>query len=138
MFGFDDIQSNMQTLEFVVINNGNQIKQYQTIIKNISLDQFIDGQITMKVFDNEGKLMLTQGPKKYHTHPIGTVANHEGKDKVFQEWEFGVLGDDFTPGLQCFVVWNAKDTRQLGSEVQKFTSFFTPEEEEITTLENLN
>jgi len=132
MFGFDDIESNLQTLEFVVINNGNQKKQYQTIIKNISLERAFDGKITMEVFDDKGKLMFRDGPKNYHVNPIG-----QKQDTVFQDWEFPVTGDDFTPGLQCFVVFNAKDKNQLGSEVQKFTSFFTPEEEEITTLESL-
>lgn len=136
MIGFDDIDSKMQTLDFVIVTNNNQKKQYQTIIKNISHDQPIEGQIKMQVFGIDRKSILSQGPKKYHIHPIGTQPAHEGEDTVFQEWEFE-MNEKFKPGLQFFVVFNATDTKQLGSQVQKFTSFFSEEEpEEIPTFEN--
>jgi len=122
MFGFDDIESKLQTLEFVIINNANQKKQYQTIIKNISFDQYIDGQIKMEVFDLDEKLMLSQGPEKYHIHPIGTQPSHEGKDTVFQEWEFKIT-EKFKPGLQFFVVFNATDTKNQGSEVKLSSTY---------------
>lgn len=138
MFGFDDIESKLQTLQFVVITNNNQKKQYQTIIKNISFDQHLSGQIKMEVFDSDEKLMLSQGPKDYHIHPIGTPSDHRGSDTTFQEWEFDIT-EKFKPGLQYFVVFNAKDVNSLGSRVQKFTSFFIEEKEEAApVIEDFN